>query len=234
MIHRDRQTATAEQRLRAELRRGDPGAGEALTPREASAMRRALLAAASAALAGGRRRGARRARTVLAAAAASAAAALFLLAVLAVLTWRQLPRPETVGARRTPPAPAVAALPPRGQAVAAARSPLAASAVVAAVPAPDRRGRLGHAPGGSPGHPAGRGGAGRAASVPATVAVMPAAAGGAPGERAEGLPGDVASGGMSDTEQQAAAALAEMPRQVQFSTKGGTRVIWLVRPESSR
>jgi hypothetical protein len=245
MSDRDRQTVTTEQRLRAELRRGDRGAGEALAPREADAIRRAMLTAAAEAAAAeaataGRRRRAWPARTVLAATVATVAAVLCLMAIL---IGRQLPRPGTGGtprALRAPPAPAAAALPPRGDGVAATRGPLNAGAGPTPVATPGHLAR-------GPGHGPGRGGAGRltepsgkgggvtgnAFETLTTATEMSAPASEALAGTGEGpQSGEVSR--KARIPEASAAASAETPRQVQFSTKGGTRVIWVMRPESSR
>jgi hypothetical protein len=252
MIDRERQTVTTKQRLRAELRRGDPGTDDTLAPPEAEAIRRAMLAAAAAeaaaaeAAAAGRWRRAWPAGTVLAAAAATVAAAV--LCLMAILIGRQLPRPGTGGTPRplrAPPPSAAATLASRTDAAAAVRRPLDAGAGPAPIATP---GRLARGRGHGPGHgAAGRMASGAIPRLGLERSVPPGIAGAAPGtpvaaevteieafaRTAEG-PRSGAVAGQASGAEPAAPASAETPRQVQFSTKGGTRVIWVMRPESSR
>jgi hypothetical protein len=104
-----REPSVRARQLRAELRRGDPGAGEVLAPEEAAAMRRITIAAAAAsdsraagwlarpASSAGRAARRRRSnagnsvRKVFAAAAAAA------ICVVAAVSWQERLRPRAVG-----------------------------------------------------------------------------------------------------------------------------------------
>ena len=231
----NREPPVRDRGLRAELRRGDPGAAAVLAPAEEEAMRRATLDAAADS---GRRRAARRPRPRPARWAATrarhlgrpgrsalqllAAAAAAAVCVVAALSWQERLWQRRAGEAEPRPLPrhAMAARRPQPSALGSAagdgtgRASRAAAGPVSSTTAQVLRGAKldGRAPR-------------RRETVlppPATTARAPVAVG---DER--GAPVDLAVAVTS-------AAVAAPPRQVQFSLPGGTRVIWLVRGPASR
>jgi hypothetical protein len=203
----EREPPAADRSWRAELRRSDPAAGEALAPAEAAEMRRAILAAAAVMAEGTAlhrfrlRLGARR---LLAAAAVVAVCVLAAAEWRALLPWRRQGNAPALAARRRPP----------GAENGPAADPAAPStkARVGAAPPPPLLARA-TAAGTSPNVER---------SLPRERAERPAETGEAADRPATtGAPGEAAT----------AAKAAEPMRQVQFSTPGGTRIIWLVRGE---
>ncbi len=232
----EREPSAADRGWRAELRRSDPAAGAALAPAEAAEMRRAMLTAAAAAAGpaaavaaavttAGRHAKRRpvpprlsglgmegptpfhRSGIGLGARRLLAAAAVVAICVLAAAEWRALLPWSRQGS-----APAHAAR---------RRPPEAENGLASNPPAPSTRT-----------------GMGTAARPP--LLARATAAGTSPNvERSlprEGAERPAATGEAAERPAKTAAprgaAAAEPLRQVQFSTPGGTRIIWLVRGES--
>ncbi|HVT61130.1 MAG TPA: hypothetical protein VHR45_22390 [Thermoanaerobaculia bacterium] len=268
-VHDHRRGAEPRERLRKELRGGDPWSGDELTPREIAALRHALQEASADA-----GRWPRPARLAL---AAALAAALLFLAILSVRDWRPSgPQQSTRAAARAGRSPAAAAAgshrgaPAGGTGEAAPHGaaslagPAATNAGMAAPGAADlgtarrprRQERIAHArpgdgqrlpapaitPQADP-QPAGRSrpaAAGTELSAAATGLAGTAEAAAArtltsgqdpgPWPGAEGRPGPSGSSETGVAEVESHTEPAQRPRQVQFSTPGGTRIIWLLNP----